>query len=55
MESYFQHFGGKACCFEDLKPYVGAKGVDLAKWVPVLEAQAPSFVCFFLRAGESPC
>ncbi|KAI0721082.1 N-acetyltransferase B complex non catalytic subunit-domain-containing protein [Cerioporus squamosus] len=39
LESYFQHFGGKACCFEDLKPYIELEGADLATWTSVLEKQ----------------
>ncbi len=49
LESYFQSFGGKSCCYEDLKPYIEFEGEDLAKWTAVLEKQTASFVsCIFL-------
>lgn len=44
LESYFQSFGGKACCYEDLKPYIEFEGEDLAKWTAVLEKQTDAFV-----------
>ncbi|EIW60342.1 actin cytoskeleton organization protein [Trametes versicolor FP-101664 SS1] len=43
LESYFQSFGGKACCYEDLKPYIEFEGEDLAKWTAVLERQTDAF------------
>ncbi|TBU65814.1 N-acetyltransferase B complex non catalytic subunit-domain-containing protein [Dichomitus squalens] len=42
LEAYFQNFGGKACCYEDLKPYVELEGEDLARWTAVLEKQTAS-------------
>ncbi|KAI0807388.1 N-acetyltransferase B complex non catalytic subunit-domain-containing protein [Fomes fomentarius] len=39
LESYFQHFGGKACCFEDLQPYIELEGDELVTWTSVLEKQ----------------
>ncbi|KAH9946109.1 N-acetyltransferase B complex non catalytic subunit-domain-containing protein [Epithele typhae] len=42
MESYFATFGGKACCYEDLKPYVGDAAVSAARWTTYLEAQPAS-------------
>ena len=44
MESYFQHFGGKPCCYEDLRPYADVEGLDTAKWTATLEAQDMTFV-----------
>lgn len=44
LESYFQSFGGKPCCYEDLKPYIEFEGEDLAKWTAVLEKQTAAFV-----------
>ncbi|KAI0670373.1 actin cytoskeleton organization protein [Trametes maxima] len=43
LESYFQSFGGKSCCFEDLKPYVDLEGEDLTRWTAVLEKQTAAF------------
>ncbi|PPR03615.1 hypothetical protein CVT24_007731 [Panaeolus cyanescens] len=40
MEEYFEKFGNKACCFEDLKPYVkSALGNDLSHWTSFLESK----------------
>ncbi|KAJ3875923.1 actin cytoskeleton organization protein [Lentinula edodes] len=38
LKRYFETFGDKACCFEDLKPYLGLEGNDLAAWTEVLQA-----------------
>jgi len=32
LKSYFDQFGDKACCFEDLKPYIVLDGESLAEW-----------------------
>ncbi|KAF9792094.1 actin cytoskeleton organization protein [Thelephora terrestris] len=32
LKSYFDQFGDKACCFEDLKPYIALSGESLAEW-----------------------
>ena len=44
LEAYFQNFGGKACCYEDLVPYIELEGEDLARWTSVLEKQTASSV-----------
>ena len=44
LEAYFQNFGGKACCYEDLQPYVELEGEELARWTSVLEKQTASSV-----------
>lgn len=36
-ESYFERFGDKACCFEDLVPYVHFSGDHLARWTAYME------------------
>ncbi|KAF9013886.1 actin cytoskeleton organization protein [Cyathus striatus] len=36
MKQYFDQIGDKACCFEDLKPYVELEGDDLAHWTTFL-------------------
>ncbi|KAJ3537583.1 hypothetical protein NM688_g6661 [Phlebia brevispora] len=36
-QSYFSQFGNKACCYEDLLPYVRFEGADLAQWTAFLE------------------
>jgi hypothetical protein len=49
MERYFQNISDKACCFEDLKPYLGLRDDDLSRWTVILESYSPSFVssCHF--------
>jgi len=32
LKSYFDQFGDKACCFEDLKPYIVLDDEILAEW-----------------------
>ena len=44
LEAYFQNFGGKPCCYEDLQPYVELEGEELARWTSVLEKQTASAV-----------
>ncbi|GLB34889.1 putative N-acetyltransferase B complex (NatB) non catalytic subunit [Lyophyllum shimeji] len=43
MQRYFDQVGDKACCFEDLKPYLALEGEDLARWTSFLEAVPSSF------------
>jgi N-terminal acetyltransferase B complex non-catalytic subunit len=38
MESYFNFIGDKACCFEDLKPYLFLEGTELLRWTSFLES-----------------
>lgn len=54
LESYFQHFGGKACCFEDLQPYIELEGDELATWTSVLEKQMAASVSI-LSPTENSC
>lgn len=45
MEDYFSQFGDKACCFEDLRPYVTDLVADAkSRWISFLVSQEPSFV-----------
>lgn len=37
LKSYFDQFGDKACCFEDLKPYIVLDGESLAEWTSHLK------------------
>lgn len=48
MKQYFEIFGDKACCFEDLKPYLNLEGNDLAAWTEVLQACPSSLVSKFI-------
>ncbi|KAF9075215.1 N-acetyltransferase B complex non catalytic subunit-domain-containing protein [Rhodocollybia butyracea] len=41
LKQYFETFGDKACCYEDLKPYVSLEGGDLAAWTEFLKASPP--------------
>ncbi|KAJ4487875.1 actin cytoskeleton organization protein [Lentinula aciculospora] len=52
MKQYFETFGDKACCFEDLKPYLALEGEDLSAWTEVLKAcpSSPSTVEAIRRA-----
>ncbi|KAF9464770.1 N-acetyltransferase B complex non catalytic subunit-domain-containing protein [Collybia nuda] len=43
MEHYFEEIGDKACCFEDLKPYLDLEGNECLKWTSFLEATPASF------------
>lgn len=36
LKLYFDKFGDKACCFEDLKPYIALDGEGLAEWTSYL-------------------
>lgn len=38
MENYFNLVGDKACCFEDLKPYLSLEGEDQTRWTSFLES-----------------
>lgn len=44
MKEYFEKVGDKACCFEDLKPYLDLTPEDLAGFKALLEAVPSSFV-----------
>jgi len=44
VQQYFERFGDKACCFEDLKPYLTIEAEDMVKWTSFLEAVPTSFV-----------
>ncbi|TFK42516.1 actin cytoskeleton organization protein [Crucibulum laeve] len=43
MEQYFDKIGDKACCFEDLKPYLTLEGEELTNWTAFLDAIPSSF------------
>jgi len=44
LKSYFDQFGDKACCFEDLKPYIVLDGESLAEWTSHLRETSISTV-----------
>lgn len=44
MKRYFEEIGSKACCYEDLKPYLALEGEDAARWKSFLQSLTPSFV-----------
>lgn len=44
LEEYFEKFGEKPSCHQDLKPYIELEGEELAQWTSVLEAFSLSFV-----------
>jgi len=37
MRQYFETFGDKSCCFEDLKPYTFLEGDEQKSWTSFLE------------------
>ncbi|KAG5727952.1 N-alpha-acetyltransferase 25, NatB auxiliary subunit [Termitomyces sp. T112] len=43
MQDYFTRVGDKACCFEDLKPYLTLEENDLTRWTSFLRAVPASF------------
>lgn len=45
MKGYFEQFGDKNVCYEDLIPYTNLEGEDLERWTSYLEALAYSSVC----------
>ncbi|KAH7913728.1 N-acetyltransferase B complex non catalytic subunit-domain-containing protein [Hygrophoropsis aurantiaca] len=42
MVKYFNAFGDKACCYEDLRPYTALEGDHLTQWSSFLDSQSPS-------------
>ncbi len=44
MKQYFEKFGDKACCFEDLKPYLNPEADSLPDFRSFLKTVPPSFV-----------
>jgi N-terminal acetyltransferase B complex non-catalytic subunit len=51
MESYFSLIGNKACCFEDLRPYLLLEEAELVPWTSFLESVPLSFVSII--SGEN--
>lgn len=45
VQTYFDNFGNKACCFEDLKPYV-TETAPLHGFINYLELIPKSFVSY---------
>lgn len=43
MQQYFGNFGDKACCYEDLKPYVALSGEEFEKWSVFLASVPTTF------------
>lgn len=44
MKQYFEKFGDKACCFEDLKPYLNPEQDNLSQFRSFLKTVPPLFV-----------
>ena len=44
LRKYFEKFGDKACCFEDLKPYVTPEDDTLTQFKSSLESVSSDFV-----------
>ncbi|KAJ6596969.1 actin cytoskeleton organization protein [Mycena vulgaris] len=43
MKQYFEEIGDKACCFEDLKPYLALDADGSKRWMSFLQSLTPSF------------
>ncbi|KAG6874208.1 hypothetical protein C0995_003754 [Termitomyces sp. Mi166 len=43
MQDYFTRVGDKACCFEDLKPYLALEENEMTGWTSFLQAVSRSF------------
>ncbi|KAF8238594.1 actin cytoskeleton organization protein [Tricholoma matsutake] len=43
MKQYFLQVGDKACCFEDLKPYLDLEENELSEWTAYLESVSQTF------------
>jgi N-terminal acetyltransferase B complex non-catalytic subunit len=44
LKEYFAEFGDKACCFEDLKPFLGLEESDLSQFASFFQAVPVAFV-----------
>ena len=44
MENYFDQFGDKACCYEDLLGYLDMESAPLGQWTTFLASHQASFV-----------
>lgn len=53
LESYFDRFGDKACCFEDLKPYIALDDEGLAEWTSYLRKTSISMVIRFAHSRRT--
>lgn len=49
LEEYYEKFGDKPSCFEDLLPYIGLEGGDPTQWTRLLDETSTTFV-----SGLSP-
>lgn len=43
LKEYFEKFGAKPSCFEDILPYIDLEGDELAQWTGVLDAARTTF------------
>ncbi|KAL9715211.1 mitochondrial distribution and morphology [Leucoagaricus gongylophorus] len=43
LEEYYEKFGDKPSCFEDLLPYIGLEGDDPIQWTRLLDATSTTF------------
>lgn len=55
LKLYLSRFGDKACCFDDLKPYVQLDGEQLTQWVAHLDSLGHDTVCNFAALQFSHC
>ncbi len=47
IQQYFEKIGDKACCFEDLLPYIHLDGDDLSRWTSYLKSVPSALVRIF--------
>jgi hypothetical protein len=55
IEKYFLAVGDKACCFEDLKPYLALEGQDLSRLSTFLDSLVLSLVRRYVLAFSFHC
>jgi N-terminal acetyltransferase B complex non-catalytic subunit len=44
VKEYIQQVGSKACCYEDLKPYLSLSGEELTEWLSFLDLLSTTVV-----------
>lgn len=53
MERYFHLVGDKACCYEDMKPYISLPEADLPRWTSFLESIPVSSVRLTIATSDT--
>jgi N-terminal acetyltransferase B complex non-catalytic subunit len=53
MQDYFHKTGGKACCFEDLRPFLQLDAGDLMSWTDFLNSIPIAFASIYISIEVS--